>query len=40
MNFRRGHNPRGGMYNRPAICGMPNRNGGSSTSDTGSAVIM
>ena len=22
------------------ICGMPNRNGGSSTSDTGSAVIM
>lgn len=29
------------MYNTVlTICGMPNRNGGSSTSDTGSAVIM
>lgn len=29
------------MYNAVlTICGMPNRNGGSSTSDTGSAVIM
>lgn len=29
------------MYNTIlTICGMPNRNGGSSTSDTGSAVIM
>lgn len=29
------------LYNRVlTICGMPNRNGGSSTSDTGSAVIM
>lgn len=28
-------------YGKPlTICGMPNRNGGSSTSDTGSAVIM